>query len=379
MRRTKTIHHPSPGAASTVPTTFQRDRELKWLPVEKIVPNERNPRSAPHFKLEQLQDLIASIKTHGILEPLIVQPYEQGLYLLLEGERRWTVAKHLKLKEVPTTIVRRLESDDQVKVMYNLHENRRGWEMADHLRAIKQLQGTNPDWDEQQLARELGISLATLRDRLRVLGMGDTVVNKIAQGKVDYTSALRIAQSATAIEKKRPELAQELGGAKQIEKKLIQKAEKRGGLSHELTSGKQDLTDRKHVPDEVIKEYVLQPNAGLRELRQQYAPAQAQRASVRSLAKSVIKIEHDLRDLQGADLSEAPNLMALQHALNGLIAVASALNARVSEVIAEKGLSATSEPVRLRRSGSALPEMDEQARLREEGRAAEREEERVGA
>lgn len=338
-------------------STFARRRKLLWLPLEKIVPNDRNPRGKRAFSQEQLKDLRRSIEQHGILEPLIVQQYEQDLFLLIEGERRWTVAKALGLKEVPATVVPKLEGDDQVVVMYNLHENRRGWEMADHLRAIQRLMQARPDLKDAELAQELGLSLATFGDRLRVLKMGEPVINDIAQGKVDYTSALRSAQAATAIAKKRPELLLDFGTEKAIQKRLMEKAKARGGISHELTSGKADLTDTEHVPNEVIKEYLMQTGKSLRDVRREHAPAAEKRTQTRNLAKSVLKIEEDLREFQDADFTQAPNLVRLRTALVGLVEVANILERKITEAIisAEATAQTDTREIKQRRKPPAKP------------------------
>jgi len=315
-------------------TRLKRDqREFKYISTDRIIPNDRNPRSAPSFTKEQLLQLRKSIEAHGILEPLVIQPYRQGQYLLIEGERRWTVAKDLGIKQVPAMVVQRLEGDDQVVVMYNLHENRRGWEMADHLRAIKELMANRPSASEEELAEELGMSIATLRNRLQVLEMGDKVVRDIQQGKLDYTSALRSYEAARTITKKRPELAEKLGGIPEIEKRLVAKAEEVGGLSHELLTGKQDLADTKAVPDELIEQYIKTPSATLRSLRSAHRPAE-EKKQVSDLTKEVTRIEKEIAGFD-ADLGSAPNLRRLRDHLVGLIEVAEQLERRIVEAILE--------------------------------------------
>jgi ParB/RepB/Spo0J family partition protein len=317
--------------------TVGRDRELKWLPLDKIIPNERNPRGRAHFKPEELRDLERSVAAHGIIEPLIVQPYgdrRQGRFLLIEGERRYTVAQRLGLKEVPTTIVKKLESDDQVVLMYNLHENRKGWEMASHLKAIQELMDSSPDKPEEELAKELGLSLATFRDRLQVLGLGAAVVDEIAKGGLDYTSALRSAQAANTITKKRPELAEKLGGTEKIASALLDKAKARGGLSLELMAGKKDLADTKHVPDDAVERYISETKLGLREVvREQAPPAAVQKRAVEGLSKTIMRIEEDLQEFKSLDLTQAPNLVSLRAALRALIEVAQTLESSIADAI----------------------------------------------
>ena len=56
--------------------TIGRRRELKWLPVEKIIKNELNPREESAFKPEELESLRYSIRNHGMLDPVMVTPYD---------------------------------------------------------------------------------------------------------------------------------------------------------------------------------------------------------------------------------------------------------------------------------------------------------------
>ncbi len=70
-----------------------RERELLGVPVEKIIKNERNPRSAGSFTPEQLTSLRRSRRRSAYCQPLIVSLTDDNdMYLLIEGERRWTSA-----------------------------------------------------------------------------------------------------------------------------------------------------------------------------------------------------------------------------------------------------------------------------------------------
>ena len=89
------------------------------VPVDQIVPNPRQPRS--HFEPVALEELAASIKEHGIIQPLLVSRDDQGTgYTLIAGERRWQASKLAGLAEVPV-IVR--QTSDQQKLELALIEN----------------------------------------------------------------------------------------------------------------------------------------------------------------------------------------------------------------------------------------------------------------
>src|SRR4030067_270352 len=76
-------------------------RGLLMCGIEEIIPNRSQPRK--HFDEAKLQELAASIKEKGILEPLIVRKVDQG-YEIVVGERRWRAAQKAGLREVPILI-----------------------------------------------------------------------------------------------------------------------------------------------------------------------------------------------------------------------------------------------------------------------------------
>src|SRR3954451_10329257 len=111
---------------------------MEWIPIDRIIPNEKNPRTRRHFDKDELLSLRQSMAEHGQLEPVLVQPYRDGSkddrFMLIEGERRYHVATDLGMKELPAVITDRLDDHDQMVVMYNMHTTRRGWEVAEQLR-----------------------------------------------------------------------------------------------------------------------------------------------------------------------------------------------------------------------------------------------------
>ena len=76
--------------------------EVVHVSVDKIVPNPYQPRKT--FEEEGLLDLAASIRQYGVLQPLLVAPYEDGNYLLIAGERRLRASQMAGLKELPVIV-----------------------------------------------------------------------------------------------------------------------------------------------------------------------------------------------------------------------------------------------------------------------------------
>lgn len=80
------------------------ERGLQHLPIEHVLPNPRQPRT--HFDEESLAELAASIRTHGVIQPLVVtqNPDGEDRYFLVAGERRWRAARLAGLATVPAIV-----------------------------------------------------------------------------------------------------------------------------------------------------------------------------------------------------------------------------------------------------------------------------------
>lgn len=309
---------------------------MKWVPIDKVIPNEKNPRNKGHFRSEELSSLKRSIQTHGVLQPILVQPYRDGAkddrYLLIEGERRFSAARELGMTEMPAIIGRKQNDHDQLVSMWNVHTQHRGWEMAEQLRTIKELMERSNNKDETDVAEELGMTVATLRNRLKVLEMGDEVVADIATDKIEYSSALRASEVASSLTKKRPDLVSKLGGTEEIQEQLLNKAKSRGkGISQELVEAKKDLGDVKSVSDEVVEKYITDPTSKLHDVRKSQATLQ-ERRKTESLARDLRRTTKDIKAFK-VDLESVPNLRELRTSVSGLINAAQVLEERVVDAL----------------------------------------------
>src|SRR3990167_5393334 len=93
--------------------------QINELTLECILPNPHQPRK--QFKLPELEELAASVREHGIIEPLVVSPArEHGKYILVGGERRLRAAELCGLKKVPVVV---RQTDDLEKLELALIEN----------------------------------------------------------------------------------------------------------------------------------------------------------------------------------------------------------------------------------------------------------------
>lgn len=149
--------------------------------VDAIAPNPRQPRS--HLSPEELAELTASIREHGVLQPLIVTPGEiDGQYILIAGERRLEAARLAGLNSVPV-IVR--EATDQQRLELAIIENvqRADLNPLEEAEAYRQL-AEDFHLSHEEIAARVGKSRVTITNTLRLMKLPDAVKNALIEGKI---------------------------------------------------------------------------------------------------------------------------------------------------------------------------------------------------
>ncbi|MCU0483109.1 MAG: ParB/RepB/Spo0J family partition protein, partial [Chloroflexi bacterium] len=91
---------------------------IRNVPIDRIEPNPENPRLS--FEEGALEELAASIKEHGVLQPILVRPLGPNLYQLVAGERRWRAARQAGMETIPALIE---ELDDDAALEIAIVEN----------------------------------------------------------------------------------------------------------------------------------------------------------------------------------------------------------------------------------------------------------------
>lgn len=154
----------------------------RMIPIEKISPNPDQPRRS--FDTEALEDLAASIKEKGIIQPLIVRPHpgNDGAFEIVAGERRWRAAQIAKLHEVPALI---REFDDTEVLEVAIIEN---VQRAD-LNPVEEAAGYNQLMEkfghtQEKLATALGKSRSHIANSVRLLSLPEEVISYLKDGKL---------------------------------------------------------------------------------------------------------------------------------------------------------------------------------------------------
>lgn len=150
------------------------------IDITKIKPNPNQPRK--NFDQDALNELAASIKVHGIVQPIVLNKQSNGEYLIIAGERRWRAANICGLKTVPAVIKNYTEKQiKEISIIENLQ--REDLNPIEAARAIKQLM------DEYGLTQEtvserIGKSRSNVANTLRLLTLYPEVVDMVEKGKI---------------------------------------------------------------------------------------------------------------------------------------------------------------------------------------------------
>jgi ParB family chromosome partitioning protein len=161
---------------------IDRARGQRKVPVEFLRPNPRNPRRS--FGEDDLEELTASIRERGILQPIIVRSISGMLdaYEIIAGERRWRASQRAGLHEVPVILV---EADDREALEIAIVEN---VQRAD-LNAIEEAAGYERliaefSYTQNDLARVIGKSRSHVANTLRLSKLPESVRNMVSEGAV---------------------------------------------------------------------------------------------------------------------------------------------------------------------------------------------------
>ncbi|MCK2214228.1 ParB/RepB/Spo0J family partition protein [Actinomadura sp. ATCC 31491] len=153
---------------------------FKEVALKAIVPNPRQPREI--FDPERLEELAASIREVGLLQPIVVRPVGGGQYELIMGERRWRACQEVGLDPVPA-IVRNTQDTDLLRdaLIENLQREQLNAleEAAAYQQLLDDFQATH-----EQLAAKVGRSRSHITNTLRLLNLPPEVQRKVAAGQV---------------------------------------------------------------------------------------------------------------------------------------------------------------------------------------------------
>jgi ParB family chromosome partitioning protein len=200
------------------------------VPVEMVLPNPRQPRNM--IRPEELEELTASVREHGVLQPLIVTAGETTeQYVLIAGERRLEAARLAGLASVPVLV---RQATDQQRLELAIIENvqRADLSALEEAEAYRQL-AEDFDLSHESIAARVGKSRVAVTNTLRLLRLPDSVKNALIEKRISegharallalstpdaQTAALRTVLAQEFNVRQTEELVRKLSGEKPVRK-----------------------------------------------------------------------------------------------------------------------------------------------------------------
>ena len=150
------------------------------ISVSDLIRNRYQPRKT--FNEESLDELTNSIKSRGIIQPIIARQSTGNKYEIIAGERRWLAAQRAGLHEVPVVVV---DADDKKALEFGIVEN----VQRHDLNSIEEAEGYKRlidefSYDQEQVAKFIGKSRSHITNSLRLLSLPDEVIEFVKENKI---------------------------------------------------------------------------------------------------------------------------------------------------------------------------------------------------
>ena len=229
-----------PGGKSSAPPTSGSGGGgggVQQVAVEIIKRNPRQPRI--HFKEEELNELAASIREHGVIQPLIVSPKNDGSFILIAGERRLQASQRAGLKTVPV-VTRQANNQELLELALIENVQRADLNPMEEAEAYHQL-AEDFGLSHEMIAKRVGKSRVAVTNTMRLTNLADAVKQALVDGKITegharallalstqkaQTSALQTIINLSLSVRQAEELIRKLTGNRPIKvKKVMQNAD----------------------------------------------------------------------------------------------------------------------------------------------------------
>ncbi len=166
-------------------TTADKDGDLKNIPIDLIQRGKYQPRTDMHE--EALEELAASIKNQGVMQPIVIRPISSEKYEIIAGERRWRASQIAGLDTIPAIIK---PVGDEAAIAMALIENiqRENLNPIEEAMALKRLQDEF-ELTQQEVADAVGKSRATVTNLIRLIGLHVDVRRMLEHGDLEMGHA----------------------------------------------------------------------------------------------------------------------------------------------------------------------------------------------
>ena len=171
---------PEPSDATTIPSG-----EIRYLAIGSIEANPFQPRQV--FSKEELENLAASVREHGVLQPILVRPLpaskpEAPQYQLIAGERRWRAATRAGLTQVPA-IVRAVDDKSALELAIIENVQRHDISSIESAQAYRRL-AKEFGLSQEEIASRVGKSRASVANTIRLLDLPEEAIGALRENKI---------------------------------------------------------------------------------------------------------------------------------------------------------------------------------------------------
>lgn len=195
------------GMAALLQVTEKVDESKNYFicPIEKIQPNRNQPRK--HFAPEKLEELAASIREQGIIQPIVVTRKEGG-YEIIAGERRWRAAQKAGLHEIPI-VIRDATPDTVMELALIENIQRQDLNAIEEAHAYRSLV-EHFSISQEDVARRVGKNRTTVTNALRLLKLPEDIQQDIIEERLSmgHARALLALDNGELLAKARHEIVQ---------------------------------------------------------------------------------------------------------------------------------------------------------------------------
>ena len=189
----------------TETTNNSKTNPQNEIPISQLIANPNQPRKT--FDQNALNELASSIKTHGVIQPLVVNDQKDGTFLIIAGERRYRASKIAGLTSIPCIIKDYSEKQiKEISIIENLQ--REDLNPIESARAIRQLMDEY-NMTQEAVSERIGVSRPNIANTLRLLTLCPEVINLVETNRLsagharclvpiqNYTIQIKLATSAS--------------------------------------------------------------------------------------------------------------------------------------------------------------------------------------
>jgi len=165
-----------------------KPEKIQEIDITSIKPNPFQPRET--ISTSELTSLVVSIRSYGLLQPIVVRKKTDGYYEIAAGERRWQAAKIAGLSKIPVVII---EADDKKMLLVAMMENlqRQDLNPIEKARAVKELV-EKMNARQEEIAEALGLDRSTISNLIRLLTAPPEVQEAVSNGLISAGHCLAL-------------------------------------------------------------------------------------------------------------------------------------------------------------------------------------------